>query len=90
MVVFGACFTSLSNFFIVKYLKDAIDFEGIFAIGSAFTGVAIFLIVCFNEKLDVERLERLGHIEWITQKKVNTERKKLNQNNTEESGFEGG
>jgi MFS transporter, OFA family, oxalate/formate antiporter len=66
MMVFGACFTSLTNYIIIKVLKHLIGFDGIFGIGSVFTVVAIILISCFDERLDVERLDKLGHIEYVT------------------------
>jgi len=87
MVVFGACFTSLSNYIIVKYVKEHINFVGIFGIGSGFTAFAVLLILCFNEKLDSARLEKMGHIVYSNQKQVNSKPKEVN---TEESGFEGG
>jgi len=77
MVVFGACFTSLSNYIIVKVLKDKIEFTGIFGIGSGSTVLAILLMCFFNEKLDVERLDKMGHIEWTNKYGIPIERKEL-------------
>lgn len=64
MVVFGACFTSLSNYIIVKVLKDLIGFEGIFGIGSGFTMIAVLICLIFSEKLDIKRMESKGLITW--------------------------
>ena len=56
--------TSVSNLLIVTYLEDKIGYQNIFYIGAGCTVLALVLNFFFNEKLDVERLDKKAHLIW--------------------------
>lgn len=92
LILYSSVLCSVFVTLLVKFLYDVIGLHGLIWIGFGFTIVCVFINIIFNERLDIERLDLKGLVEWGSVKKeikeemkrenVGTQNMKINPSTT--------
>ena len=64
IILLGSFFSSLTDNILIKFVYDYVGAEHLFFIGGAASVVAWLILYFFNERLDIERLDKKGLIIW--------------------------
>jgi hypothetical protein len=64
IVVLGALLSSMFDMACIVALYDTIGIKPIFELSGSFAAIALMVCLCFDEKLDVEKMEKKGLLDW--------------------------
>jgi hypothetical protein len=64
IILLGAFFSTVTSNLMIDFLYEKIEAENTFIVGGVFALWAMVILCGFDERLDVEQLDRKEHIEW--------------------------
>ena len=64
LVAFGGLLSSTFDTACIVVLYDTIGIKPIFELSGSLAAIALIVCLCFDEKLDVEKMDKKGLLDW--------------------------